>query len=992
MIIKKTMAIITLAAIIFLAFLLTGFHCKRNEIDDLAAFVDPFIGTGGHGHTYPGASLPFGMVQLSPDTRLTGWDGCSGYHYSDNTIYGFSHTHLSGTGISDYGDILFMPTNGDIRLQNGYSGEKKGYGSIFSHSKEKASPGYYAVRLNDYGIEVELTVTKRAGFHKYIFPKNDRSNILIDLTHRDQVIESFINIIDDSTIEGMRRSSAWAEDQVVYFAAEFSRPFDVKAIAVNEKIQPEIQSASGKNIKAFVSYNTKHNEEILVKVGLSAVNAEGARKNLKTEISQWDFERIKNKAREEWNRALGKICIESRSDDKKRIFYTALYHSMLNPNLYMDIDGKFRGTDLKIHRAQDFDYYTVFSLWDTFRATHPLFTIIEQEKTIDFIQTFLSQYDHGGKLPMWELAANYTGCMIGYHAIPVIVDATIKGINDFEVEKAYAAMKKSAEQDHLGLEHYKQLGFIPADKEAESVSKTLEYAYDDWCIAQMAKILNKPDDYRRYIRRAQSYKNLFDPSSGFMRPRFNGTWVTPFNPTEVNFNFTEANSWQYSFFVPHDIEGLIELMGGKEKFARKLDDLFTADHKITGREQADITGLIGQYAHGNEPSHHMAYLYGYAGKPWKAQKRVREIMERMYTSKPDGLCGNEDCGQMSSWYVFGALGFYPVCPGQGIYVIGTPLFEKAVINLENTKKFMIQAKNISLKNYYIQEARLNGETITRSYIKHDEIIQGGELVLLMGQEPNKDWGYEIEDIPSSSIEDHLIQPVPFARADARIFEESLSVELGSAVPDARIYYSENMGTPSIQSSLYHAPIILNKSTTLNFFGIAMGLPDSRVVSSSFNKIPSERKIQLKTTYSSQYPAGGKSALIDNLRGSMDFRTGVWQGYHGVDLIAVIDLIQPQEIRKIAAGFLQDQNSWIFLPESVEFSLSMDGKNFNMVAVISSDISPTEEKAIIKDFAYELKNTRTRFVRIHAKNRGACPPWHKGAGEKAWIFADEIIIE
>lgn len=992
MINKKTTAIVKLSAIIFFSFLLTGIQYRINRVRDLAAYVDPFIGTGGHGHTYPGASLPFGMVQLSPDTRLTGWDGCSGYHYSDNTIYGFSHTHLSGTGISDYGDILFMPTTGDIRLYNGYSGEKKGYGSLFSHSKEKASPGYYAVHLDDYEIEVELTVTKRAGFHKYIFPKNDRSNILIDLTHRDKVIESSINIVDDRTIEGMRRSSAWAQDQVVYFAAEFSRPFDVKAVAVNEKIQPGILRVSGKNIKAVVSYKTKKKEKILVKVGISAVSAEGARKNLRAEISLWDFEETKKQAREEWNRALGKIFIESRFEDKKRIFYTALYHSMLNPNLYMDIDGKFRGTDLKIHRAQNFNYYTVFSFWDTFRAAHPLFAIIEKNKTIDFIQTLLSQYEYGGKLPMWELAANYTGCMIGYHAVPVIVDAYIKGINDFDVEKAYTAMKKSAEQDHLGLKHYKQLGFIPADEEAESVSKTLEYAYDDWCIAQIAKILNKPDDYREYIQRAQSYKNLFDPSSGFMRPRFNGTWITPFNPTEVNFNFTEANSWQYSFFVPHDIEGLIELVGGKDKFARKLDDLFTAAHKITGREQADITGLIGQYAHGNEPSHHIAYLYCYAGKSWKTQQRVREIMERMYTSKPDGLCGNEDCGQMSSWYVFSALGFYPVCPGQGIYVLGTPLFEKTVINLDYNKKFIIRAKNFSSNNYYIQEARLNNEMITRSFLKHDEIIQGGELVLRMGPEPNKDWGYEIEDIPPSFIGDHLIQPVPFARADSRIFEESLSVELGSVVPDAKIFYSENGEILSVHSPLYRAPIILNKSTTLNFFGNATGLPDTRIVSSQFIKIPSGRKIQLKTTYSSQYPAGGESALIDNLRGSMDFKTGIWQGYHGVDLIAVIDLIQPQDIRKIAAGFLQDQNSWIFMPEKVEFSLSMDGNNFNTVAVISSDISPNEEKAIIKDFACEFKNARARFVRIHAKNRGVCPPWHIGAGEKAWIFADEIIIE
>ncbi|MBN2245615.1 MAG: GH92 family glycosyl hydrolase [Candidatus Aminicenantes bacterium] len=977
----------------FLLFLWIGSQCKLSKEKDFAFWVDPFIGTGAHGHTYPGAVLPFGMVQLSPDTRLTGWDGCSGYHHSDNTIYGFSHTHLSGTGIPDYGDILFMPTTGDILLQSGYPDEKKsGYGSLFSHHKEKASPGFYAVHLDDYGIDVELTVTKRAGFHKYIFPESDRSNILIDLTHRDQVIESSINIIDDSTIEGMRRSSAWAKDQIVYFAARFSRPFDEKAIAVNNEIQNGSLSASGKDLKAIVSYKTKEKEKILVKVGISAVSIEGAWKNLKAEIDHWDFNRTRSQAYEEWNRSLRKISISTRSEDKKRIFYTALYHTLLNPNIYMDVDGKFRGMDRKIHQADNFEYYTVFSLWDTFRAAHPLFTLIETERSKDFIQTLISQYEHGGKLPMWELSANYTGCMIGYHAVPVIVDAFVKGIDDFDVDRAYESMKKSAEQDHLGLKYYQQLGFIPADKESESVSKTLEYAYDDWCIAQMAKILHKADDYREYIQRAQSYKNLFDPSSGFMRPRYHGTWITPFDPAEVNFNFTEANSWQYSFFVPQDIEGLIELMGGKRSFAQKLDDLFTADQRLTGRDQADITGLIGQYAHGNEPSHHMAYLYGYAGMPWKTQQRVHEIMETMYTSEPGGLCGNEDCGQMSAWYIFGALGFYPVCPGQGIYVLGTPLFETAVINLENNQKFILKAEGISSKNIYIQEARLNGEIITRSYLKHDEIIRGGELVFLMGAEPNLKRGRDIEDIPSSAIRDHLIQPVPFARADSRTFEKSLSVGLGSVMPEAKIYYSEADETPSVHSSLYLKPIILEQSKVLNFFSVAEGLPDSGTVSSRFDRIPSGRKIQLKTTFSPQYPAGGVSALIDNLRGSADFKTGSWQGYHGVDLIAVVDLIQPQEILKISAGFLQDQNSWIFMPEEVEFAHSLDGENFHILSVIKNDISPREGEVIVRDFTYVSDAVKTRYVRIHAKNRGVCPPWHKGAGEKAWIFADEIIIE
>lgn len=974
---------------IVLVFILLS--CHRENQDDLTQYVDPFIGTDAHGHTYPGASMPFGMVQLSPDTRLEGWDGCSGYHYSDEVVFGFSHTHLSGTGVPDYCDILFMPVTGKIQLGNGQHNPDEGYASRFSHANETAAPGYYSTYLDDEDVLVELTATRRAGLHKYTYPASDSSHIIIDLSHRDHVIGSSIHVINDSVIQGFRRSSSWADDQRICFVARFSRPFSNVMLARNDSLVdgPE---ASGTNIKACLSFKTSQDEVIMAKVGLSAVSMEGALKNLDAEIPGWDFDRIRSEARNAWNQELRKIIVEGGTSSDKTIFYTALYHAFLVPNLFMDVDGSYLGRDFQVHQADGYDHHSVFSLWDTFRAEHPLFTIVQQKRTIDFIRTMLSQYEQGGRLPVWELAANETECMIGYHAVPVIVDAWQKGIRDFDPELAYQAMKHSAMLDHFGLRSYKEHGYIPAGEESESVSKTLEYAYDDWCIAQMARILNQPDDYRGYIQRAQSYKNLFDPSSGFMRPRFNGTWITPFNPTEVNFNFTEANSWQYSFFVPHDIEGLIELVGGKKKFSQKLDGLFTADQKITGREQADITGLIGQYAHGNEPSHHIAYLYCYAGMPWKTQQRVREIMERMYTSKPDGLCGNEDCGQMSSWYVFGALGFYPVCPGQGIYVLGTPLFEKAVINLDNNKKFIIRAKNISSNNYYIQEARLNNEMITRSFLKHDEIIQGGELVLRMGPEPNKDWGYEIEDIPSSFIGDHLIQPVPFARADSRIFEESLSVELGSVVPDAKIFYSENGETLSVHSPLYRAPIILNKSTTLNFFGNATGLPDSRIVSSQFNKIPSGRKIQLKTTYSSQYPAGGESALIDNLRGSMDFKTGIWQGYHGVDLIAVIDLIQPQDIRKIAAGFLQDQNSWIFMPEEVEFAYSLDGIKFITSAVIENDISPHEEEVLVKDFICELDNIKARFILIHAKNRGACPPWHKGAGEKAWIFADEIIIE
>ncbi|RKY53164.1 MAG: glycoside hydrolase family 92 protein, partial [Candidatus Neomarinimicrobiota bacterium] len=769
---------------------------------DLTQYVNPFVGTGGHGHTYPGASMPFGMVQLSPDTRLTGWDGCSGYHFSDHVIYGFSHTHLSGTGVPDYCDILFMPTVGKLQLCNGYkTNPDSGYGSRFKHSNETAAPGYYSVILDDYNVKVELTVTKRVGFHKYIFPKTNNAYIIIDLTHRDPVIESAIYFINDRKIQGFRRSRAWAKDQVVYFAAEFSKPFFSHGIAVNNKIKGNLRKAVGKNIKAFVNYHTRKGEPILVKVGISAVSMEGAWKNLEAEIPHWDFEKIKNGANSAWNRALNMIQIEGGTEEEKRIFYTALYHVLLVPNLFMDVDGKYRGTDLKIHQAKNFTNYTVFSLWDTFRAEHPLFTIIQPKRTVDFIRTFIAQYENGGQLPMWELAGNYTGCMIGYHSVPVIVDAYMKGIKNFNVKKAYKAMKHSADQDHLGLKYYKEFGYIPADKEGESVSKTLEYAYDDWCIAQMAKSLNKKEDYKRYIRRAQFYKNLFDPSTGFMRAKLNGSWVTPFDPREVNSYYTEANAWQYSFFVPQDIHELIKMMGGKNAFARKLDQLFSTSSKTSGRHQADITGLIGQYAHGNEPSHHMAYLYDYAGQPWKTQKLVREIMKIMYKDTPDGLSGNEDCGQMSAWYVLSAMGFYSVTPGKDFYVVGSPLFDKVTIHLENGRKFEIIARNVSDKNIYIKHATLNGKLYTKTFIKHSDIIKGGKLVFDMGPQPDKKWGTGDSDIPPSAIKDYPILPVPFVSSGSRVFFDSTEISLSAVSRNTKIYYTLDGTKPTRNSKV-----------------------------------------------------------------------------------------------------------------------------------------------------------------------------------------------
>jgi predicted alpha-1,2-mannosidase len=967
--------------------------CSIEKKPAYTSFVDPFIGTLEHGHTYPGATVPFGGVQLSPDTRLTGWDGCSGYHYSDSVVYGFSHTHLSGTGASDYGDILLMPTVGAVQLVRGDGrNPETGYCSRFSHKDEEAAPGYYRVTLEEGPVTVELAATKRAGFHRYTFPESENANVVIDLAHRDQTIEAHVRIVDDTEIVGFRRSRNWAKDQHVYFAAKFSKPFVSRGVSMDDAVVNGIDEASGTNVKAVVSFRTAANEAILVKVGISGVGIEGARKNRDAEIPDWDFEKVRIDADGAWNAALGKIDVRGGTKAQRVTFYTALYHAMLAPNLFMDVDGRYRGRDLQIHEAKDFTNYTVFSLWDTYRAEHPLFTIIEPERTVDFIKTFLVQYEQGGLLPVWELAGNETNCMIGYHAVPVIVDAYVKGIRGFDAAKALEAMKRSAENDFRGLTFYRELGYIPSDKEGESVSKTLEYAYDDWCIAQMAQALGAEEDYAAYIRRAQSYKNVFDPSTGFMRAKANGAWWTPFDPAEINFNYTEANAWQYSFSVPQDVRGLIALMGGDERFAAKLDSLFSTSPKTSGLDLPDVTGLIGQYAHGNEPSHHIAYLYSFAGRPWKTQERARSIMDGLYHAGRDGLCGNEDCGQMSAWYVLSALGFYPVTPGSDVYVIGTPLFREASVDVGGGKRFVVRAKGVSGKNIYIQSAALDGKPYSRTYLRHGDIMAGGELAFVMGAEPNTSWGVARADRPPSAIVDSLILPVPFVAAGSRIFSGSTEAALASITDGARIYYTLDGGAPGAGSSLYREPVLFTKSGTLKAAAMKDGFPPSAVVTAEFRRIPGNRSIRLNTAYSGMYPAGGDLALIDGLRGPLDFKTGLWQGYEGVDLDAIVDLGRVQRVNRVTTGFLQDQNSWLFLPEMVEYSLSSDGKRFVPAAKFAPGVPAREEGARIENFASGAIGKSARYVRVFAKNIGICPAWHQGAGGKAWIFADEIVVE
>jgi predicted alpha-1,2-mannosidase len=954
-----------------------------------ADFVNTFIGTGGHGHTYPGATVPFGMVQLSPDTRLEGWDGCGGYHYTDNYIYGFSHTHLNGTGIPDLCDILFMPFAGKVEWMGGTI-DNPGYGSAFDHKDEKASPGYYQVLLKKNNIRAELTASQRCGMHQYTFPKDVNPNILIDLVHRDEVLESSIRIVGNNRIEGMRRSRSWANNQYVFFVAEFSKPFKGHQLASNGKINNETTSENGTNIKAVLQFDSDSDIPLLVKVGISSVSIDGAALNLKTEMPDWDFEKIKTTARNAWNKELSKIMVEDDDVEKKTIFYSALYHTMVDPNIFMDVDGKFRGRDLKIHTAEGFTNYTVFSLWDVYRAWFPLMSIIDQKRYLDYIKTFLHQYDHDGYLPVWELYGNETNCMIGYHSIPPITDAYIKGIRKFDATKALVAMKKSAFKiNNPGLTKLHEKGFISLEDEVESAAKTLEYAYDDWCIAQFAKAIGNSKEYQYFIRRGQNYKNMFDKSTGFMRARSNGGWFNPFDPFEVNFNYTEANSWQYSFTAVQDISGFIGLHGGKANVAKKLDDLFTVSSQTKGREQSDITGLIGQYAHGNEPSHHMAFLYSFVGQPWKTQEKVHKIRKELYANQPDGLSGNEDCGQMSAWLVMNALGFYQVTPGTDYYVFGTPWFKKVTIQLENGKQFVIRANGVSDDQFYIQSASLNGKAHHHSFIRHNEIMNGGHLDFELSEKSGSSWGTGQGNEPTTAITDNLIVPSPAIMDATKSFKNNKLIEI-SGPNNTKLYYQINKMGKIGPKILYRSPFTIDQSCSISFWA-EDGKSKSKIVSSEFVKMPDDRDITLAYMPENQYSSGGGNNLIDGIRCAPDFRINGWLGFEKKNLEAIIDLRTQRNLSKFAASFIQDINAWVFFPTKIEFLISDDGINYAPIGTILNDIDPAKDGAMLKLFELPQKNVKGRFVKVIAHNIGLCPPGHKGQGFSAWLFADEILV-
>ncbi len=740
----------------YLMMLLLFVSCSKQHKNSLTQYVDPYIGTGGHGHVFLGANVPFGMVQLGPTQITHGWDWCSGYHYSDSTIVGFGHMHLSGTGIGDLGDISFMPVLGEVKLAKGTLPDpRSGLYSFFSHEKETTKPGYYAVHLDRFGIDVELTATQRVGFHAYTFPKSTEAPaVIIDLERGigwDKPTQAFIKQENDTTVSGYRYSSGWAKDQRIYFTAVFSQPIKEFILLDTVRIS-DTQHEEMRSVFAKVDFEENMAEPLLIKVALSPVSIENAKLNLQQELSHWDFKKTVLDADAAWNKQLSKIEIESSSDADKRVFYTALYHTMIAPSVFCDVNGDYRGADAKVYRETSFTNYTTLSLWDTYRAAHPLMTIIHPEMVEDIGNTMLNIYKQQGKLPVWHLVGNETDCMVGNPGIPVLADLILKGYRVDE-ELAFEAMKNSALLDERGMNWLKQYGYIPYDKEKnhETVAKGLEYALADWAVAQIAERLGKAKDSAYFNERAKSYQKYFDKNSRFMRGLSSkGTFREPFNPfhsAHMEDDYTEGNAWQYTWLVPHDISGLIRLFGNEEAFVSKLDSLFLVQGDMGEHASADITGLIGQYAHGNEPSHHVTYLYPYVGQPYKTAEKVRYILSELYHDTPEGLSGNEDVGQMSSWYILSALGFYQVAPAGGIYIFGSPSVDKATIKVADDRTFAMIAHNNSHENIYIQSVRLNGKPYTRSFIQFSDIVSGGTLEFEMGDKPSTIFGVDRKDRP-----------------------------------------------------------------------------------------------------------------------------------------------------------------------------------------------------------------------------------------------------
>lgn len=977
----------------------------QNFVD----FVNPFMGTGGHGHAFPGATLPFGMVQLSPDQRTQGWDWCSGYHYSDSTIKGFSHTHLSGTGASDLGDILFMPYTGPITFnEGGLNSPEKGYRSTFSHDEEIAEPGYYRVFLQDDQIMAELTATYRCGFHRYTFSQAAERRIIIDLEHgiSDTPIETGIKIVDSVTIEGYRISSGWAEDHTIHFYARFSVPFLSWMIAEDEREIGQKNEYKGTKSKIVLTFKSKNAQPLLIKVGISPVDMEGAKNNLESEIPHWNFDLVREQARTIWNKMLSRVSIKHSDKNALIKFYSSLYHALIHPSLFSDVDGRYVGMDGKIHRSDE-PYYTIFSLWDTYRAAHSFYQFIYPEYNESFVKAMLKKYQEFGQLPMWELHSNETYCMTGNHSIPVVAEFMLYGNNNENLLKlAEEAVIRTGFLNERDMDDYRKYGFVPSDRGADAVTKTLEYAYDDYCVAQLLKHSRDYPTADVFLARSFSYRNLFEKGSGFFRGKNqNGAWITPFDPVKPSgwgtSDYTEGNAWQYLWYVPHNLTDLINLLGGPDAFEKKLDQFFTTHFTNDYYIPSDISGLIGMYAHGNEPVHHVLYLYSFIGKPWKGQMLIRQVMDSLYRNDVEGYPGNEDCGQMSAWFLFSSLGFYSVDPVSPHYIIGTPLFDEVILQLEQDKTLTLRAVRKTKEDKYISHISWNGKDYPYTYFDKRELWEGSVIEFFMSSEPNPDWGEEQRFRPYASVNkpENIKFPEPIYRpkevSNQHSFLNKKRIQFECKTPGTMILFSETADLT--KWSKYEKPFMIHSSGGYFIKALKDGRESDVTYLHFQREIFKENAEQeypkwiKKPIYSSKYHAGGDYALMDGRFGSERFADGKWQGIQGNDLDVIIDLGRSFSLDSINIRFLKNHASWIFLPENVEIYIGEDQSNLSRVYQVELEVPDHYEPDEIRKILSSVSRKQVRYVRVIAKNPAVCPDWHSGAGHKAWMFVDEISI-
>jgi predicted alpha-1,2-mannosidase len=957
-------------------------------------YVNPFIGTGGTGHTFPGATTPFAMVQISPDTRIDGsWEGCSGYHYNDSIIYGFSHTHLSGTGCSDYGDIAFMPWFSKTDVYESLI-EKK-IASKFSHKNEKASAGYYSVLLDAMPVKVELTATTRTGFQRYIFNEDGYGYIVLNLQHRDKLLQGKIEKINTQIYKGIRISEAWAKKQELYFGFE-----------VNTKpIKCDIVSSTESDYKVILKYKVVKGQQILIKTGISTVDEDAALNNLKVENPTWDFEKIKLQAQQSWEKELKKIEVFDKNETNKTIFYTAMYHCMIHPSIMNDVDGRYKGRNGKIHKAEGFNYYTVFSLWDTHRALHPLLNIIDKKRSHDFVITFLKQFEQSGRLPMWELWNNETDCMIGFHSVSVILDAYRKlVISKEELKQLWPAVKAEAMSNRFGLDKFREKGYLSVEDESESVSKTAEYSYDMWCVSEIASELNLKEDEKYFRKYKDAWCELRNTETGFLQPRKNGNWLTNFNPYEVNNNYTEANSWQYSFYAPQTFTA----------FQSLLDSLFKVENKIQGRTQADITGLIGQYAHGNEPSHNYIYLLNDTNRI----KYLKYVYDNFYRNRPDGLIGNEDCGQMSAWYVMSVLGFYQTCPGYSLLSKGLPIFKKLMMHFENGDTLFIN-KNFNIPNikkeFYTKlgsdiidyKSYFSSPLFSNSLLKKNKITFCNDDKAIT-QKKEYDEGVIAYDPYSTNEFPYFAKPLAPNITFKKAYEKGLNgykeiydykiLEVTSRVSNEKknlspvyVIINDSLFEYSYNKIKIHMSTIVKAYSVFTF---TYGNGTSNLSTAHFYKRPHNYTIQLNCKYNRQYTADGDDGIIDGQYGDIDWRKGGWQGYQAQDFEAIIDMKEKKQFAEISANFLQDTRSWILFPKKVEFYISNDSINFKLAETIENTISPQDYNVQTQKLKVKTQKefSTARYIKVKAYNYGKLPEWHAGKGDDAFIFIDEIDIK